>query len=107
MLRFRFLPLLLILLATASAQTFRGGINGSVTDVSGAAIPDAAVHESIRTQFRAEIFNLFNRTTLAPPAGTIGGGFGQSSDTIGDYSGSPAIGPGEPFNVQLALKILF
>src|ERR1700721_4163567 len=49
MLRFRFLPLLsctsllILLAAAASAQTFRGGFNGSVTDVSGAAIPDAAV----------------------------------------------------------------
>jgi Carboxypeptidase regulatory-like domain/TonB dependent receptor len=76
-------------------------------DVDLSIFKNTTIHESIRTQFRVEIFNLFNRTNLAPPAGTIGGGFGQSSDTIGDYSGSPGIGPGEPFNVQLALKILF
>jgi hypothetical protein len=76
-------------------------------DVDVSLFKNTTIHESIRTQFRAEIFNLFNRTNLAPPAGYIGGGFGQSSDTIGDYSGSPGIGPGEPFNVQLALKILF
>jgi hypothetical protein len=56
---------------------------------------------------RVEFFNLFNRVNLAPPSGTIGGGFGQSSDTAGDFYGSPGIGPGEPFNMQLALKILF
>jgi hypothetical protein len=34
-------------------------------------------------------------------------GFAKSSDTIGDYNGAPGIGPGEPFNMQLALKIIF
>jgi hypothetical protein len=63
--------------------------------------------DRVRSQFRVEIFNLFNRLNLAPPFGTLGAGFGQSSDTIGDYNGAPGIGPGEPFNVQLSLKILF
>ena len=40
----RVLFLFVLLLANAArAQTFRGGINGSVTDSSGAAIPNAAV----------------------------------------------------------------
>lgn len=64
-------------------------------------------NERVRSQFRVEVFNLFNRTNLAPPYGNLGSGFGQSSDTIGDYTGAPGIGPGEPFNVQLSLKILF
>jgi hypothetical protein len=29
------------------------------------------------------------------------------TDTIGDYNGAPGIGPGEPLNLQLALKIIF
>jgi len=29
------------------------------------------------------------------------------SDTIGDYSGAPGLGPGEAFNMQLAVKIIF
>ena len=33
--------------------------------------------------------------------------FGQIGSTIGAGNYSPGIGPGEPFNVQLALKILF
>jgi hypothetical protein len=53
------------------------------------------------------LFNIFNRVNLAQPNGTIGGGFGQSSDTIGDANGSPGIGPGEPFNTQIGLKIIF
>ena len=43
----------------------------------------------------------------APPSGYLFGGFGQSTDTIGDYNGAPGIGPGEPFNMQLALKLIF
>ena len=65
------------------------------------------ITERIKAQFRIEMFNIFNRVNLAPPSGYIGGGFGASYDTIGDYNGSPGIGPGEPFNTQLALKILF
>jgi hypothetical protein len=29
------------------------------------------------------------------------------SDTIGDFNGAPGIGPGEAFNIQLAVKIIF
>jgi hypothetical protein len=29
------------------------------------------------------------------------------NDTIGDYNGAPGIGAGEPFNTQLAAKIIF
>ena len=69
----------------------------------------------INTQFRAEMYNLFNRVNLASPACTqlcndyfgSGSGFGTSGSTIGSGNYSPGIGPGEPFNVQLALKILF
>jgi hypothetical protein len=34
-------------------------------------------------------------------------GSGVISDTIGDFNGAPGIGPGEAFNMQLGLKILF
>ena len=40
---FRYFFLMLLLTSAASGQTFRGGINGSVTDASGAAIPNAAL----------------------------------------------------------------
>jgi hypothetical protein len=69
----------------------------------------------VNVQFRAEMYNLFNRVNLASPACTqlcndyfgSGAGFGTSGSTIGSGNYSPGIGPGEPFNVQLALKILF
>jgi len=64
---------------------------------------------NITTQFRVEMFNLFNRVNLAPPDNYLadGTGFGTITQTIGYYNGAPGIGPGEPFNTQLALKILF
>ncbi|MGD0629024.1 MAG: TonB-dependent receptor [Terracidiphilus sp.] len=73
----------------------------------------------VNVQFRAEMYNLFNRINLANPACTqlcndywstpleTGSGFGTSGSTIGSGNYSPGIGPGEPFNMQLALKILF
>jgi hypothetical protein len=69
----------------------------------------------VNVQFRAEMYNLFNRINLASPACTqlcndyfgSGSGFGTSGSTIGSGNFSPGIGPGEPFNVQLALKIIF
>ena len=65
------------------------------------------VTERMKAQFRVEMFNIFNRLNLAPPNGYLFGGFGASTDTIGDYNGAPGIGPGEPFNMQLALKLIF
>ena len=65
------------------------------------------VTERLKAQFRVEMFNIFNRLNLAPPSGYLFGGFGQSTDTIGDYNGAPGIGPGEPFSMQLAVKLIF
>ena len=65
------------------------------------------IGEWVKIQFRAELFNVFNRKNLAPPSNTVGDGFGVISDTIGDYNGAPGIGPGEPFNTQFGLKVIF
>jgi outer membrane receptor protein involved in Fe transport len=70
-------------------------------------VKNTKITERIAAQLRVEMFNLFNRTNLALPSGTLGSGFGISADTIGDYNGAPGIGPGEAFNVQLGLKITF
>jgi len=29
------------------------------------------------------------------------------SDTIGDFNGAPGLGPGEEFNMQLVIKLIF
>jgi hypothetical protein len=70
-------------------------------------IKNTKITERIGTQFRIEMYNIFNRTNLAPPSGTNGSGLGITADTIGDFNGAPGIGPGEAFNMQLALKIIF
>ena len=64
------------------------------------------VKEYMKIQLRAEMFNVFNRINLATGAGSVGGN-GYVSDTIGDFNGAPGLGPGEPFNMQLAAKIIF
>jgi hypothetical protein len=65
--------------------------------------------ERVNAQFRVEMFNVFNRINLAQPINNLGYGslFGQSTSTIGVSYGAPGIGSGEPYNTQLALKIIF
>jgi hypothetical protein len=64
--------------------------------------------ERVRAQFRVDMFNVFNRTNLAAPVNNVASGsFGQSTSTIGIQYGAPGIGSGEPYNTQLALKIIF
>jgi len=70
-------------------------------------LKNTKITERINTQFRVEMFNLFNRVNLAPPSTTNGSGLGITADTIGDWNGAPGIGPGEAFNLQLGLKIIF
>jgi hypothetical protein len=86
----------------------RNGYYGpGFADVDFSVVKNTKIGERINTQFRIEMFNLFNHINLAPPSGSLGGGFGVTSDTIGDYNGAPGIGPGEAFNLQLGLKIIF
>jgi hypothetical protein len=65
------------------------------------------VKERVKAQFRVEMFNIFNRVNLANPSARVGSSLGQIGSTVGASSGQPGIGPGEPFNMQLACKILF
>jgi hypothetical protein len=88
-----------------SARNAFYGPGYASTDFS--VVKNTKITERINTQFRVEMFNLFNRINLAPPNTTNGSGVGISGDTIGDFNGAPGIGPGEAFNVQLALKIIF
>lgn len=68
-----------------------------------------SITERVRAQFRVEMFNLFNRINLATPDNSVADGSanGTITTTIGNFNGAPGIGPGEPFNTQLALKIQF
>ena len=66
------------------------------------------ITERIGTQFRVEIFNIFNRLNLGGPCNSVG--CGSSNGLIfGTRHGgdSPGIGYGEPRNVQLALKVIW
>ncbi|HME08821.1 MAG TPA: TonB-dependent receptor [Bryobacteraceae bacterium] len=75
-------------------------------DVDLSVFKNFTIRERLRIQLRAEMFNLFNRKNFATGAGSVGGN-GVVSDTIGDFNGAPGLGPGEPFNLQLAGKIIF
>jgi hypothetical protein len=98
-------------------------------DVDLSFIKNIPITERVRVQLRADFFNLLNRINLASGVGAVGStcappspvppatkttgicttasGFGQVTDTIGDFNGAPAIGPGEARNIQLVAKIIF
>jgi hypothetical protein len=75
-------------------------------DVDLSVIKNIPIVERVRIQLRAEMFNIFNRKNFATGAGSVGAN-GIVNDTIGDFNGAPGIGPGEPFSMQLAAKIIF
>jgi len=86
----------------------RNQISGpSFSDVDMSVFKNIPITERVKAQFRVEFFNLFNRINLASGVGATGPGSGNITDTIGDFNGAPGIGPGEAFNMQLGLKILF
>jgi outer membrane receptor protein involved in Fe transport len=83
------------------------------SDVDFSVFKNTPIGERVTAQFRVEMYNLFNRTNFAPP---LNGNFNPSYTqdnalnlftTIGSFNGAPGIGVGEPFNTQLALKIIF
>jgi hypothetical protein len=87
-------------------------------DVDLSVIKNIAIKERLNLQLRADMFNTFNRINFASGVGSVGTschedftlhqckpGFGQVTDTIGDFNGAPGLGPGEQFNMQLAVKL--
>jgi hypothetical protein len=95
---------------TSGRNAFNGPGYG---DVDFSVFKNTHIWERVTTQFRVEMFNLFNRTNYAPP---LEGNFNPSYTydnglslftTIGSFNGAPGIGAGEPYNTQFALKIIF
>ncbi len=66
------------------------------------------ITERIKTEFRVEIFNLFNRTNFANPGTSLNSAssFGLITNTR-NGSDAPGLGQGEPRNIQLALKLIW
>jgi len=87
------------------------------SDVDISVVKTTEVTERVHAQLRAELFNVFNRVNLGNPTFLganliIPAGPGVNftlpiTSTNGEQFGLPGIGPGEPFNAQLALKLIF
>ena len=82
---------------------------------------DFPIHDLLRLQFRAEMFNVLNHPNFGQPSGAFQqGGFGLSSQMLGQYLngggvtssvGSGGFNPlyqiGGPRSIQLALRLTF
>ena len=82
--------------------------NPGFQDVDVSVFKNTKLHERLTLQLRVEMFNIYNHTNLAfagqPSTSSTGGTIGS---TFGAYAGAPGIGVGEPYNTQLAAKIIF
>ncbi len=67
--------------------------------------------ERYQLQFRTEFFNAFNHPNFASPNSSYSpsslGSFGKVSDTLGPILGTDSGGPGDPREIQFALKLFF
>ena len=70
--------------------------------------------ERFQWQFRAEFFNAFNHPNFANPNASftvantgLNGSFGKVSNTLNPILGTGSGGPGDPREIQLALKLYF
>ena len=82
--------------------------NPGYYDLDLAIVKNTPITERVSVQLRADIFNLFNHTNLAPLALVSNAGeTGTINSTIGVALGNPGIGPGEPRNVQFSARLNF
>ena len=64
--------------------------------------------ESTKVQFRAEMFNIFNRPNFDIPQNTVNApSFGQIFNTVQPVAGLASGGPGEPRELQLGLWLIW
>jgi len=65
--------------------------------------------ERWQLQFRAEFFNAFNHPNFGNPSVDVSspGSFGKVSNTLAPILGTDSGGPGDPREIQLALKLYF
>jgi hypothetical protein len=92
----------------AYSPTRRGqNSNPGYESVDLTVLKNTPIRENIAVQFRADMINIFDHTNLAPVGWPTAGEAGEIGSTIGPFLGNPGIGPGEPFNAQFAMKILF
>jgi hypothetical protein len=90
------------------SPTRRGqNFNPGYRSVDLAVFKTTPIYNRVKAQFRADMINIFDHTNLAPVGWPTTNEAGVIGMTIGPYLGDPGIGPGEPFNVQFSLKILF
>jgi hypothetical protein len=78
---------------------------------------DFPIHESVKLQFRAEMFNVLNHPNFGQPDGVLSDPtFGVSTATLGQYLSGSSLGGGSfsslyqvggPRSIQLAVKLSF
>ncbi len=90
------------------STTRRGqNFNPGYSSVDLTVLKNTPIHENLAIQFRADMINIFDHTNLAPVGWPTAGEAGEIGSTIGPFLGNPGIGPGEPFNCEFAVKVLF
>jgi hypothetical protein len=64
--------------------------------------------ETAKVQFRAEMFNIFNRANFDIPQNIVNNAsFGQIFNTVQPVAGLASGGPGEPRELQLGLRLMW